>query len=103
MLKFDGVDELKELNENIKLEKEIDVIIKNAQNLNDLLYPNGYKGVIPNPVVEYTNSILKASKLAYEIESYKIELEKLDKNKKSMELNDYQKKRNDIYIINYLL
>lgn len=97
MLRFDGVDELKELNENVKLEKEIDVIIKNAQNLNDLLYPNGYKGVIPNPVVEYTNNLLKLSKLFYEIELSEIELKKLDRNKKSMELSDYQKKRTIIY------
>ena len=101
MLKFE-VDDLKDILKDYDAVEDLNAAIVKANELNDIIYPEGYKGVIENPIVTYINECAEFYRLVeehYILDDAIAELEDKKKNASTPEeianIDDQIKEKKD--------
>ncbi len=83
MLDFKNEGEIRAFLKDYGVDEDLDLMLKNAQDLNKLMYPKGYTGTIRNPIEAYVDLSLLFYKLIRQDYEMRKELEKLETEKET--------------------
>ncbi len=88
MLEFKNEGEIRAFLKDYDVDEDLDLMFKNAQDLNQLMYPKGYTGAIRNPIEAYVDLSLIFYKLIRQNYEMRVELNELEEQLNNSEEKD---------------